>query len=118
MRISRGLVVIGVVFVIVLGILFACVYSWRSSQLDQDDMTAEQVEEIDQNKIEDITVIIGDKEYTNIEEISGVVAGTTVNCVVKTVAGEEKMVNGYIVMGSDYHYEWSGDGIVKITIKK
>lgn len=101
--------------------VFGVTYGIRSYQLKQEDkkpsMNTEYVEEIDDYKVEKIKVTHNNKEYTSVEELKDVEAGTVLDCHIKLANGEEKDVEGYITYGDHVDVTYNGS-LVKITLMK
>jgi len=117
----RKKVLICVASAVLLVGVFSATYEVRVHQLNVEDkkqsMNTEYVEEIDKLKIEEINVVKDDKEYTDIKDLNGVEAGTTVDCHIKLASGEEKDVEGYISYGDHTDAVYNG-AVVKITLER
>lgn len=116
---SKNIVKILFVIVVICSCIF-CTYTMRNlmkySDMDKG-ITPEQLSEIDDNHIEEITVYINGTEYTSLEEIEGVSAGDIVDCKVVLSSGDTETTKGYIVFDNDYHCEYN-NGTIKISIKE
>lgn len=101
--------------------VFGVTYGIRSHQLKEADkkpsMNTEYVEEIDDYKIEKIKITHAGKEYTSVEEIKDIEAGTVVDCHIKLANGDEKDVEGYVTYGDHTDATYNGS-LVKITLQK